>query len=141
MIKDTVCMKTESNQRLLHEYHEAWECGDIARGIAFYAPDVIVHMGGSGALARDYRGRDDFVANWINRVSDYTDVWEVAGNEVLLAGEDGILLMVREVWEKDGYRVSTQRLGFYKVSNNLIVECWFSDMNQPEVEDFFAGIV
>jgi ketosteroid isomerase-like protein len=131
----------ESSLSLLHDYHAAWERGDQAGGIAFFAEDVVVHMGGNGPLAGDYHGRDAFVRDWIDRVGAYTDTWEVGGqNEVLLAGDDGVLLMVHEVWGKGGRSVTADRLGLYKFANGEIVEAWFSDMNQHEVESFFGDL-
>lgn len=134
-------MSKESSLSLLHDYHAAWERGDQAAGIAFFAEDVVVHMGGNGPLAGDYRGRDAFVRGWIDRVAAYADTWEVGGqNEILLAGDDGVLLMVHEVWTRGDRRVDTDRLGLYKFADGQIVECWFSDMNQLEVESFFADL-
>lgn len=134
-------MSKESSLSLLHDYHSAWERGDQEAGIAFFAEDVVVHMGGDGPLAGDYNGRDAFVKGWIGRVAAYTDTWEVGGqNEVLLAGDDGVLLMVHEIWTKGERRVETDRLGLYKFANGQIVECWFSDMNQQEVERFFGDL-
>lgn len=134
-------MSKQSTLDLLHEYHAAWERGDQAAGIAFFAEDVVVHMGGTGPLAGDYRGRDAFATDWIGRVAAYTDSWEVGGqNEVLLVSDDGVLLLVHEVWTKGERRVETDRLGLYKFSNGQIVEAWFSDMKQQEVEDFFGDL-
>ena len=133
-------MTNESSLELLHEYHEAWERGDQAAGIAFFDEDVVVHMAGNGPLAGDYRGRESFVNEWIGRVASYTDTWEVKGNETLLAGDDGVFLMVHEVWTKGERRVATDRLGLYRFAEGKIVECWFSDMNQREVEDFFGSL-
>jgi ketosteroid isomerase-like protein len=133
-------MSRETALKLLHDYHDAWERGDREAGIAFFSETVVVHMGGNGPLARDYDGREDFVGNWIERVAAFTDNWEVIGNDVLLVGDDGVLLMVHEAWTKDDRRVATNRLGLYRFAGGEIVECWFSDMNQPEVEAFFAGM-
>ena len=134
-------MSKESSLELLHEYHEAWERGDQEAGIAFYAEDVLVHMGGVGPLSGTFRGRDAFVNDWIGRVAAATDEWLVLGNDVLLAGDDGVLLMVREEWRRNGRSVKTERLGLYKFSGRQIVECYFSDMRQSEVEDFFADLL
>jgi ketosteroid isomerase-like protein len=133
-------MSTESTLALLKDYHDAWERGDQEAGMAFYADDVVVHMGGTGPLAGVYRGRESFSRDWIGRVADYTDSWDVEGNDVLIAGEDGVLLMVRETWTRGDQRVTTQRLGSYKFSGRQIVECYFSDMNQAEVEGFFGDL-
>jgi ketosteroid isomerase-like protein len=133
-------MSTESTLALLKDYHDAWERGDQKAGINFYADDVVVHMGGSGPLAGTYHGRESFVRDWIGRVAAYTDSWEVEGNDLLLAGEDGVLLLVRETWSCGDKKVTTRRLGSYRFAGGKIVECWFSDMNQAEVEGFFGDL-
>ncbi len=133
-------MTVESTLSLLKAYHEAWERGDQEAGIAFFADELVVHMGGDGPLAGVYTGRDSFVRDWIGRVADYTDVWEVNGNDTLLVGDDGVLLLVHETWARGDRSVTTKRLGYYRVAGGKIVECYFSDMNQPEVDAFFGGL-
>ena len=133
-------MSTESTLALLKEYHDAWERGDQEAGINFYADDVVVHMGGNGPLANTYHGRESFVRDWIGRVDAYTDSWEVEGNDLLLVGEDGVLLLVQETWSRGDKKVTTKRLGSYKFAGGKIVECGFSDMNQAEVEGFFGDL-
>ena len=133
-------MSMESTLALLKEYHDAWERGDQEAGMAFYADDVVVHMAGSGPLAGTYHGRESFTRDWIGRVADYTDSWDVEGNDLLIAGEDGVLLMVRETWTRGDRGVTTERLGSYKFADGKIVECYFNDMNQAEVEAFFGDL-
>jgi ketosteroid isomerase-like protein len=133
-------MTIESSLRLLNDYHDAWERGDRDAGLAFYADDMIVHMGGSSPLGGDYRGRESFVRDWVERVAAYTDTWDVADQDVLLVGDDGILVLVRVIWSKGDRRVEVDRLAFYKLADGQIVESWFSDMNQAEVGAFFDGI-
>jgi ketosteroid isomerase-like protein len=133
-------MTVENTERVIHAYHDAWERGDQEAGIGFFAEDLTVYMGGDGPLAGTYTSRDDFVNNWIGRVGDYTDKWDVAGNETLLIGDDGVLLLVEEHWGRGDRQVITKRLGHYKIVGDHIVECRFADMNQPEVEAFFGDL-
>ena len=77
-------MSVESSLKVLQEYNAAWVRGDRDAGIALYAEDLVVHMGGSGPLARDYRGRDSFVRDWIERVAAYTDTWEMVGIRAII---------------------------------------------------------
>ena len=133
-------MNTESTLSILHKYHDAWERGDQEAGMSYYADDVVVHMGGNGPLAGTYVGREAFSRDWIGRVADYTDVWKVEGNDLLVAGEDSVLLIVYETWTRGDLEVRTRRLGSYRFENGQIVECWFSDMNQAEVEAFFGDL-
>ena len=134
-------MSAEKNLKLLHEYHEAWERGDVEAGIGFFAEGLIVHMGGRSAISGTYRGRSSFADGWIARVVDYTDTWAVGGeNEVLVAGEEGVVLMVHETWTKGERRCDTARIGIYLMADGAITECWFSDMNQPDADEFFSSV-
>lgn len=133
-------MTIENTERVMHAYHDAWERGDQEAGMDFYSPDLVVHMGGDGPLSGSFGSRAEFVDKWINRVADYTDAWDVLGNDTLLVGSDGVLLLVHEKWTRGDRSVVTERLGHYRVSGDKIVECRFADMNQPEVEAFFGDL-
>lgn len=130
---------------ILKDYHDAWSSGDIVLGCSFYSDNLVVHMGGNHAvLSGDYHGADDFVQNWVNKVAEYTDSWIVGGeaghDEVISDADDAILIMVHEIWTKGDKTVRTDRLAAYRFENEKIVECWFCDMRQAEVDAFFSGI-
>ena len=130
---------------ILKDYHDAWSSGDVEKGCSFYADNLIVHMGGTHpVLARDYHGAKDFLDNWIGKVAAYTDKWIVGGeaghDEVIAAADDAILIMVHEIWTRGDNAVRTDRLAAYRFENEKIVECWFSDMRQADVDTFFAGV-
>lgn len=54
------------------------------------------------------------------RANAYVDRWQVGGaagdekDNILLMGEDGVLVLVHEVWGKGDKEVVTKRLGFYR---------------------------
>ena len=133
-------MTIENTERVMHDYHAAWQRGDHEAGMSFYADDLIVHMGGDGPLSGTFTSREEFVRNWVSRVADYTDQWEVLGDDTLLMGADGVLLLVHEKWSRGDRSVTTARLGHYRIDGDKIVECRFADMNQPEVEAFFGDL-
>jgi len=133
-------MTIENTERVMHAYHDAWQRGDQEAGMGFYADDLVVHMGGGGPLSGTFNSREEFVQNWVSRVADYTDKWEVLGDDTLLVGEDGVLLLVHEKWSRGDRSVTTARLGHYRLSGDKIVEARFADMNQPEVEAFFGDL-
>ncbi|GAB24224.1 hypothetical protein GOPIP_064_00620 [Gordonia polyisoprenivorans NBRC 16320 = JCM 10675] len=133
-------MTVENTERIIHAYHDAWERGDQEAGVSYFADDLVVTMGGNGPLAGVYKSREDFVTNWIGRVAEYTDTWDVVSSDTLLVGDDGILLLVHEKWSRGEASVTTERVGHYRVVGDKIVECRFADMNQPEVEAFFGEL-
>ena len=138
-------MAKKRAREILKAYHDAWSSGDVALGCSFYADNLVVHMGGNHAvLSRDFHGADDFIQNRVNKVADYTDTWIVGGeaghDEVISDADEAILIMVHEIWTKGDKKVRTDRLAAYRFENEKIVECWFCDMRQAEVDAFFSGI-
>lgn len=130
---------------ILKDYHDAWSSGDVEKGCSFYASNLVVHMGGTHpVLSRDFHGAKDFLDNWVGKVAAYTDKWIVGGeaghDEVIAAADDAILIMVHEIWTRGEKKVRTDRLASYRFESEQIVECWFSDMRQAEVDAFFAGV-
>ena len=131
---------------ILREYHAAWSRGDVEAGCSFYSDDVVVHMGGTHpVLSRDFHGANGFIEGWVNKVAAYTDEWIVGGeaghDQVIADADDAILLMVHEIFVRGGKRVRTDRLAAYRFENEKIVECWFADMRQAEVDAFFGELV
>jgi ketosteroid isomerase-like protein len=138
-------MSKKRAKDILRDYHDAWSSGDIEKGCSFYADNLVVHMGGTHpALSRDFHGAKDFLENWVNKVAAYTDNWIVGGeaghDQVIADSDNAILIMVHEIWSRGDKRVRTDRLAAYRFENEKIVECWFCDMRQSEVDGFFAGI-
>lgn len=138
-------MSKQRAMDVLRDYHDAWSRGDVAAGCSYFSDDLIVHMGGTHpVLSRDFHGGSDFVENWVNRVAAYTDSWIVGGDaghdEVLVESDDAVLLMVHEIWTRGDQSVRTDRLATYRFNDGKIVECWFSDMRQAEVDAFFADL-
>ena len=121
-------------------YAAAWDRNDVDAGNAYYTDDLVVHMGGGSKLSRDYHGRDDFVSNWVKRVEDYTDSWTFHGSEILMAGDDGVAMRIDEQWIRGERKVMCQRLAIYKIVDGKMPECWFTEMNSGEVDDFFDEI-
>jgi ketosteroid isomerase-like protein len=133
-------------KEILADYHDAWSSGDVERGCSFYADNLVVHMGGTHpVMSGDFHGAKGFIEGWVNKVSAYTDTWIVGGeagdDEVIADADEAILIMVHEIWARGDRRVKTDRLAAYRFENEKIVECWFSDMRQAEIDAFFDEIV
>lgn len=130
-------MSAASSIDVLNEYNAAWKRGDLEAGANFYAEDIVVHMGGLGPLSRDYHGRGDFLENWVKRVEDYTDSWEVEGQEILISGDDGVSIAVNVHWTRGDRKVTARRIGVYRIEGARIVESWYADSDGAAVDAFF----
>src|SRR5579875_2335049 len=133
-------MSAASSIDVLNEYNAAWKRGDLEAGAGFYAADIVVHMGGLGSLSRDYHGRDDFVENWVKPVEDYTDSWDVEGQEILISGDDGVSIAVNVHWTRGDRKVTARRIGVYRIEAGRIVESWYADSDGAAVDVFFDEI-
>lgn len=133
-------MSVPASIQTLNEYNDAWKRGDLEAGASFYAEDMVVHMGGLGPLSRDYRGRDDFLENWVKRVEDYTESWTVEGQEVLIAGDDGVSIAVNVHWKRGSREITARRIGVYRIEDGKIIESWFVDSDGAAVDAFFDEI-
>jgi ketosteroid isomerase-like protein len=130
----------EAVLKTLKEYNDAWDRGDVETGTSFYAENMPVHMGSGSKLSREYQSRDDFLTNWVKRVEDYTDSWTFHGNDLIVAGDDGVTMRIDEEWTRGDRRVMCERLAVYRIVDGQIVECWFTEMNSNEVDAFFDEI-
>ncbi|MBS1845133.1 MAG: nuclear transport factor 2 family protein [Actinobacteria bacterium] len=126
--------------KTLKDYKDAWDRGDVEAGTSYYAEDMVVHMGGGSKLSRDYTSRADFITNWVKRVEDYTDSWTFHGNELIMAGDDGVAMRIDEEWTRGDRSVMCKRLAIYRVVDGQMPECWFTEMNSGEVDAFFDEI-
>ncbi|MBS1842778.1 MAG: nuclear transport factor 2 family protein [Actinobacteria bacterium] len=133
-------MSASSSIQTLNEYNDAWKRGDLEAGANFYAEDIVVHMGGLGPLSRDYRGRDDFLQNWVAKVEAYTDSWDVEGQEVLISGDEGVSIAVNVHWSRGDRKVTARRIGVYRIVDGKIVESWYVDSDGAAVDAFFDEI-
>jgi ketosteroid isomerase-like protein len=132
--------KRDEVLKTLQDYFAAWDRGDVEAGTSYFAENMVVHMGGGSELSGEYHGREDFVTNWVKRVEDYTDSWTFHGNDLLMAGDDGVALMVHEQWTRGDRKVMCKRLAIYKIVGGEMPECWFTDVNAAEVDKFFDEI-
>ena len=139
-------MSEKRAMAILRDYHDAWERGDADAGCSYFYEALVVHMGGSHPiLSGDYHGGAAFVQGWVNRVADFTDQWIVGGEvgeaEVLAESDDTVVLMVHELWIRGESKIKTDRIAVYRFREQKIVECWFNDMRQAEVDKFFEDLV
>jgi ketosteroid isomerase-like protein len=130
---------------VLREYQDAWSRGDVEAGCSYFDETLVVHMGGNHpTLSRDYHGGADFVQGWVDKVAGFADSWIVGGEageaDVLVESDSAVVLMVREMWARGEKRVRTSRMAVYRFNNEKIVECWFNDMRQAEVDEFFSDL-
>jgi uncharacterized protein len=132
--------QADANRQLILDYFDAWAQGDVERAEAFWADDFIGFQAGHSTLAGTYHGARDFHDRWINRTLELTGGrWTVDHADVILAGEDGIVVMAYEWMERDGKgRIDTEKLVVYTIANGKIRSCRMYDGDQGAIDEFYA---
>jgi ketosteroid isomerase-like protein len=126
---------------VIRAYFAAWDRGDREEGWSYCTEDGKFHALGRGPLARTYHGREDFAKNYIQRIYDYLDEWQI-GPEVnyLSDGPNGVTVTVKEVMRKGDREIPTMRLGCYRIKDGAIFEEYFTDFDQASVEEFLGDL-
>ncbi|KVD67985.1 hypothetical protein WI88_33065 [Burkholderia ubonensis] len=66
--------------------------------------------------------------------------WYVSNQpEIILSGEDGVVVIVKESMERDGKgRIDTEKLVVYTIQDKKIKTCRMYDGDQGAIDDFWA---
>ncbi|WP_157379905.1 nuclear transport factor 2 family protein [Burkholderia ubonensis] len=133
--------KAAENRQLIMDYFAAWERGDVKAGESFWADDFVSYQAGHSALAGKYNGPRDFDQRWIQPLLKMTNNrWYVSNQpEIILSGEDGVVVIVKESMERDGKgRIDTEKLVVYTIQDKKIKTCRMYDGDQGAIDDFWA---
>ncbi|WP_211589974.1 nuclear transport factor 2 family protein [Microbispora sp. H11081] len=123
---------------VVRETYDALAKGNLddLRG-SLLADDVVFHVPGRGALAGDYRGKDE-VLNYLTRLG------ELSGNtmgyepESFLVDGDRVAAMVRVRGERGDRRLEDHGVHMFRVSDGKITERW-SYPYDPYLFDEFSA--
>jgi uncharacterized protein len=113
-------------------YAEAWERGDIAAMIDLYAPDIIVHYGGTSEFAGTHHGRDRLVEILVETAMR-SDRKLVSIDQIDDHEHHGALF-VTETMRVDDATVTLRRALRFRVADGRLAECWLYDHDQHLVD-------
>ncbi|MGD9811315.1 MAG: nuclear transport factor 2 family protein [Sphingobium sp.] len=133
--------KAEHNRQLIMDYFAAWAAGDVEKGESYYSDDFKAYQAGHSALAGVFHGKQELHDRWVQPVIKMTDGrWHVSGEpDILLAGDDGIVVIVHETMEREGKgKISTDKLVVYTISDDKITTCRMYDGDQGAIDDFWS---
>jgi uncharacterized protein len=118
--------------RTLTDYASAWAAGDLARIIATYHDDFVLHYSGSHALSGTHRGK----AAALTALAEFgkrTDRKFVRIVDVM-AGESRGAIIARELLGADKDRGEVERTLVYRIEAGLLRECWLYDADQALID-------
>jgi ketosteroid isomerase-like protein len=122
-------------RQLMTDYLAAAKRGDWDTAFGFLAEDVVIHIPGRAAFAGDHQGKAA-ARGYIQAIRDrYRD----GGIELelidMLAGEERVVLLVRERFHGDGPPVEIRRANVYRVRDGEIVEVSIFEADQYLVDE------
>lgn len=133
--------RADDNRKLINDYFDAWARGDVETGESFWSDDFIAFQAGHSHLAGYFQGGHDLNERWVKPVIEMTDNrWIVtAAPEVLMAGDDGIVIIASESMEREGKgKIETKKLVVYTTRGDKITSCRMYDGDQGAIDDFWS---
>jgi len=120
----------------MQSYIAAARSGDFSAAYRFYSEDIVGHVPGRSAFAGELRGRQAVIGyiEHARALSRDADV-DVELNVVdMLASDERVALIVREVFHRSTGDVEIKRSNVYRVRGGQIVEISIYEANQYEVD-------
>ncbi len=131
----------QKNRQRILDYFAAWSAGDVEKGESYYADDFVSYQAGHSHMAGVFHGKQELHDRWIAPLIKMTDGrWHVsAAPDILLAGDDGIVVIVHETMEREGKgKISTDKLVVYTIRDDKITTCRMYDGDQGAIDDFWS---
>ena len=126
-------------RELITEYLAAARSDDWAAAFGFYADDIVMHVPGRSSLAGERRGKAaaiDYIQTARNRYREGGIELELID---MLAGDERVVLLVRERFHGDGPPVEIRRANVYRVRDDAIVEITIFEADQYTVDALLDG--
>ena len=119
---------------VMQSYVAAARSGDFSAAYRFYAEDIVGRVPGRSAFAGELRGRQA-VIGYIEHARALSRDAEVELNVVdILASDERVALIVREVFHRPTGDVEIRRCNVYRVRGGQIVEISIYEADQYEVD-------
>jgi ketosteroid isomerase-like protein len=119
---------------VMQSYIAAARSGDFSAAYRFYSEDIVGHVPGRSAFAGELRGRQA-VIGYIEHARALSRDADVELNVVdMLASDERVALIVREVFHRSTGDVEIRRSNVYRVRGGQIVEISIYEANQYEVD-------
>ena len=129
---------THPNLDMLRRYVEATNAGDAQAALAFFAPDMVMHMGGRGRHAGTYHGPEGYLDYYTRVHQDTAGAVEILELHDILASDHHGVLLVKERFSRNGRSVESNRVVVYEIRGGLIVEIWAYDSDPYAYDELFA---
>lgn len=133
--------RADYNRKLINDYLDCWERGDVEKAQSYWADDMMFFQAGHSRLAGKYMNAKDFNDRWVQPLLDMTNNrWTVTSNpEILLSGDDGCVVIIDEKMVRDGKgEIETKKLVVYTIRGDKLTSCRMYDGDQGAIDDFWS---
>jgi ketosteroid isomerase-like protein len=119
--------------------YEAFGKGDMATVGELLADDVVWHVGGSGPLTGDYKGKDA-VFGFFGKLMEITGGTFKLEVHDILANDEHSVTLVRATAEKNGKKFEDNAVHItHPDSEGRVKEFWAFQENQAAADEFFSS--
>lgn len=133
--------KAEFNCKLINDYLDCWERGDVETAQTYWSDDMYFFQAGHSRLAGKFDSPEDFNQRWVQPLLEMTNNrWTVTSNpEIILSGDDGCVVNIYEKMVRDGKgEIDTNKLVVYTIRGDKITSCRMYDGDQGAIDDFWS---
>jgi ketosteroid isomerase-like protein len=121
---------------LVRDLYADLEADRFDAALARVAPDVELHVPGRHPIAGNYAGHDG-VATFLASSAAIVELDETV--EDVLVGEHQVAALVRgRAQRADGRTLDNVTVHRYRIEDGLIREVWFHNLDQAQVDAFWA---
>ena len=118
--------------------YEAYDRGDMAAISEQLADDTVWHMGGSGSLAGEYRGKDA-VFGLLAKIMELSGGTFKLKVHDILANDDHVVTLAGQTAERDGKRFESNVIHVsHPDAEGRTKEFWVFQEKQAEADAFFS---
>ena len=124
------------NEKALRDSDEALTNGDLDKGFAVFADDVIVHVGGRSKLAGDVKGKAELQAKFGVFMAAMGDNPVLETHDVLANDEHGVIIQSFR-GTKQGRTQEFRGVGIFNFKGGKVAEAWFIDEDPYNSDPFY----
>jgi uncharacterized protein len=124
------------NEKALRDSDAALQKGDVDKGFAVFADDVVAHIGGRSKLAGDVKGKAELTARFGEFMAAMGDNPEMETHDVLANDEHGVVIQSFR-GTKQGRTQEFRGVGIFNLTGGKVTEAWFIDEDPYNADTFY----
>ncbi len=124
------------NVEIMRKSDEAMAADDIEKFFSFFADDVVVHVGGSSALAGEYKGKEQMQQvfdRFMGAVGDYS-----FENHAYLADDEHGVTLQKSHYKRGDETLDTNEAFVCHFRDGKVSEFWFMSEDSQAVDAFLG---